>query len=329
MVSLVLKRDRTGVSPQAQVYGGVCSALRIALILGLVGATGCHTLRSRRQTQALSDARQNSLRGAEKLQQNKLKDAGVLFAEALRNSPADERAQWGMAEVLWQEGDRDEAIQHMAEAVKISGGNPDLLVRLGEMNLQQGHLDEALSQSDLALQGQRKHSGAWALRGKVLHRRNQLEDALSCYHRSLIGQPNSPEVQLSVAEIYQTIGRPQRALGTLENMTDGQSEEQVCSKAWMLKGQALADLGESGAAKTCLRHAALCATDEETDLLLQLAESQIAAGDLAEARICLGRAFRCDPQNPNAIRIQGLLERTFQQISAHNVPVAFEQPLDK
>ncbi len=301
------------------------SLLKLVVITMVLTHVGCRTLRARRQTQELSSARQNSLRGAEKLQQNKLQEAEFLFTEALRHSSADERAQSGMAEVLWQQGEKSKAIQHMTQAATISGENPDYLVRLGEMKLQQGDYDQALVQANLALDSQRRHAGAWALRGQVLQKRNQLEEAMSCYHRALGDQPNSPQVQLALAEIYRSLGRPQRALATLDCMTDGQSAEQVSAQAWLLKGQALADLGEHGAARTCMKNAAFCVADDQTDMLLALAESQIEAGDMSEARICLGRACRHDPHNPLAQQLQLVLDQANRRSSPPVNLTGFEQ----
>lgn len=311
-------RVRITVAAAVFLAAGVCL---------LLPSGGCHSLRTRRQTRELAYARQNSLRGVEKLQQNKLQEAEFLFTEALRKSSVDERAQAGMAEVLWQRGESDQAIQHMTQAAMISGGNPDTLVRLGEMNFQQGRLNDALYQADQALENQRRHAGAWALRGKVLHQQQRLEDAMSCYHRALSEQPQLTDVQLALAEIYRELGRPQRALATLDALTDGKSGEQISPQAWMLKGQALADLGETSAARGCLKNAALCCQDGATEVLLAVAQSQIQAGDFAEARMCLGRAFRQDPHNPQALQLQALLEQ--QQMSSTTVPTrlaGFEQP---
>ena len=293
--------------------------------------SGCHSLRARRQTRELSDARQSSLRGAEKLQQHKLDEAELLFADALRSSSADERAQAGMAEVLWQRNESRKAIAHMSQAAIISGGSPDYLVRLGEMNLQQGNLDQALEQADAALESQRRHAGAWALRGKVLQQRGELQSAMSCYHRTLSEQPQWPEVQVALAEIYREIGRPQRALATLDSMTDGKSGEQISPQAWMLKGQALADLGEASAANQCLRKAAVCCRDEDVDTILSLARLQMEFGDFVEARNCLGRAFRHDPYNPAALQMLNMLDRSSMlavpsKFAGYTQPVPTTQP---
>ena len=301
---------------------GVLLVLSLSCVLL---TSGCHSLRTRRQTRELSDARQISLRGAEKLQQHKLDEAELLFADALRSSSADERAQAGMAEVLWLRNESRKAIAHMSQAATISGGSPDYLVRLGEMNLQQGNLDQALEQADAALDGQRRHAGAWALRGKVLQQRGELQAAMSCYHRTLSEQAHWPEVQVALAEIYRDLGRPQRALATLDCMTDGKSGEQISPQAWMLKGQALADLGEASAANQCLRQAAVCCRDEDIDTILSLARLQMEFGDFVEARNCLGRAFRHDPYNPAALQMLNTLDRS-STVAVPSIFAGYAQP---
>lgn len=287
------------------------------VIVGLVVqcSSGCRSLKSGRQTRELAAARQFSLRGADALQQKKYSDAEALFTEAIRRSPADERAQWGMAEVLWEKGNRSAATEHMESAAEISGENPELLVRLGQMHLREGNLDAAMNKATKALEGNRQHAEAWALQGQVLTQKNELQAAVQCYHRALIAQPNSPDVQVALADVYFELERPQRALATLDRIADASPDEMISAKAWMLKGQALAALGESWESQKCLREAAVCVKDDNPELLLQLAEAQLVSGDLAEARICLGRALRRDPQNPSALQLQAALDQRFNDFS--------------
>ncbi|MEM7474221.1 MAG: tetratricopeptide repeat protein [Planctomycetota bacterium] len=274
----------------------------LVLALCLCFGSGCRTLRRGRDARNLGAARQLSLRGAALLQQEHYAEASPVFEEALLLSPADERAQWGMAEVLWRAGKREEAIQHQQAAIELSGDNPDLLVRLGEMHLELGNLPKALQQAELVLRENRQHEGAWALQGRIRREEGRNQDAMDCYQRALIYNPNNVKARIAVADIYRDLGKPQRALATIEWLADSQLES-IPARAWMLKGQALADLDQPADAGRCLKEAMLCA-DEDCDLLLDLAQLQYAKGNLADARICLGRALQNNPQNPQALTLQ-------------------------
>lgn len=289
--------------------------LVLTLSLHLLALGGCRTFRGDRHTRNLSEARQFSLRGAGLLQDNNYSEAESLFGEALSRSPADERAQWGMAEVLWRQGQQEKAVEHMSLAADLSGKNPDLLVRLGEMHYGQGEWDEALRQADEAISISRQHADAWALRGKVLRSRDQTEEALDCYQRALIHNPANSQARVAVAEIYHALGRPQRALATLDQLADNQPTEAIPARAWMLKGQALAALGERGDAKDCLRQATLCAECDDPQLMLELARLQYETGELAEARVCLGRALQSSPHDPDALNLQRVLDQSFDHMS--------------
>ena len=284
------------------------------------GACGCRVLRSR-ETKDLSTARQLSLRGADALQQRKYSDAETLFVEALHQSPGDERAQWGFSEVLWQRGEHKQATKHMVRAVELSGSNPDLLVRLGQMYLEQNDTTHAAEQAELALRSHRNNHAAWALKGDVLRRSGQLTAAIDCYHRALIYRPDWPEVQVTVAELYQLSSRPQRALATLDRLTDQRSEAQVPPRANLLRGQALADLGERDAALMCLRQAAPNLPADQTQLLYEFAQTQYRLGDLVEAQLCLGRALHKDPTNAAALKLQQELGEAFARHTGPDMPV--------
>lgn len=301
--------------------------LLVGLLL-MTGVTGCRTLGDNRRAKELSAARQRSLQGAGELQQQNWNEAERLFSDALRRSAADERAQWGMAEVLYQRGECEAAIEHMQVAARLSGENPDMLVRLGQMHLQAERIDEAAHYADKALAGNRQCGDAWALRGLVLRRQQRLDESLQCYHRALICQPNNPQVQMEIAELYRALNRPQRALATLERMTDAQAGQDTSARAWLLKAQALADLGQRKDAQQYMQRAASLAGDGEVELLLQLAEFQLQSGELAEARLCLGRALQHDPQNPQALAIQVDLARRFdefnRQAGVQILPAGFE-----
>ncbi len=296
-------------------------AIFVTAWLSLVSPmTGCGVLRRTQNSSALTQARQFSLRGADALQSQKYDDAETLFAEALRRSPSDERAHWGMAEVQWHKGDRLAATEHMLEASRMSGNNPDFLVRLGEMHLQAGRLDPAFAQAELALAASRQHAGAWELLGRVHQQREQWQEAIECYHRALMSKPNHAPVQLALAGIYQRLGRPQRALATLERMSDQQAPEYQSAEVWLLKGQALASLGQIEDARLCMREAATHATPNDSQIFLQLARLQTDLGELAEARMSLGRVLSVEPGNADALALQQNLSQQFATLVSTSVP---------
>lgn len=303
-----------------------CTAIAVA-VCGSLG--GCRAFRQKRDDpSALTMARQFSLRGADALQQQKYNDAEALFSESLRLSPTDERAHWGLAEVLYQRGDCQAAAVHLQEAAQTSGNNPDLLVRLGEMQMKAGKSDQAMIQADLALSVDWQHARAWELRGRVLESRSQWQEAQEAYHRSLMSQPNNPSVQISLANIYQRSGRPQRALATLERMSDLQNPHYDSTTIWLLKAAALASLGQVKESRLCLKEASQRASSKDLDLFLQMAQLQAEIGDLADARVSLGRVLSQQPQNPQALSIQQHLEQKFRELPVSSQSVATTQTAD-
>lgn len=271
-------------------------------------------------TKDISMARSLSLRGAEALQQRKYEDAESLFVEALRRSPNDERAQWGYAEVLWQRDQRDSAVEHMAQAAALSGSNPDLLVRLGQMHLERGDLAKAKEFADAALRTRRTDATAWALKADVHRCAGQTEDAISCYQRAMVYRPDWPEVQVTIAELYRLTQRPQRALATLDRMADKRSETQVPPRSYLVRSQALADMGEREAAVMCLRNAAGRLAPDQSELLYEFAAQQFAMGDLVEARLCLGRVLQREPDHATAQQLQTELDRQLARPAESKIP---------
>ena len=142
--------------------------------------------------------------------------AEEFFAKAVEVCPVDERVQSRYADALWHRGSRQEALDHMKEAVRLSGGEPELVVRLGEMHLETGDLQQASQLAERVILSGRQLAGAYRLRGDVRERQGKSDKALADYHRALGMQSQYPEVQMAIAAVYYRQGRPQRALSTLQ-----------------------------------------------------------------------------------------------------------------
>jgi tetratricopeptide (TPR) repeat protein len=280
----------TGDSGRRSRCAGVAAAWCLA---ALVSCGGCATLARQQADQSVVSARQLSLRGLQAAQQGQLREAEVFFSRASEMCPLDERIRSHYAETLWDLGSRQPAVAHMEEAVRLSGGNAELGVRLGDMYLAEGDLQRAALQAESAIQSNRSLAAAWALRGDVLRQTGRDEDALASYHRALSLQAHYPRVQLAAAEIYRRQQRPARALATLRTLADGYPSAETPQQVLLLQGIALKELGRYDAASEVLAAAAKQGPPR-TEVLVQLAETQWLAGDPANARLTLQSAIaRC------------------------------------
>ena len=283
---------------------------------------GCRSFVQGKSNSQLVQARQLSLRGADALQRSRQQDAELLFAEALRNSPLDERAHWGYATTLWQRGDRQRAIEHMREAVRLSGRNPEYsgrnpeyAVRLGEMNLDMGDRSAARQYALEVLSANRSNAEAWALLGDTHQSERDWSAALECYHHALLKRSDYPRVQLVVAEIYRSTGRPQRTLAALDRMADLHPAASTDPESLLIRGMALTDLDRSSEAAVALAMASERMPSDRIDKQIQLVQAQHRIGELVPARMTLGRLIASKTNNPEVERLQSMLDMSFSQLS--------------
>jgi tetratricopeptide (TPR) repeat protein len=290
----------------------VCGAIAVQIALL---STGCASLRRHTLDTNLVAARQMALRGMDAVQRGQLTDAEMLFSRAVQMCPLDERMQCHYADTLWQLGNRDQAVNHMEEAVRLSGGNPELVVRLGDMYLACGAVARAAEQAELALLAQRQLASAWALKGDTLRAQQRFEEGLASYHRALSYQEHFPRVQLAVAETYREQGRPTRALATLRTLADGYPSGEVPQHVLFLQGVTLKELGRQDAAVERLIAAAKQG-DASPELWYHLAEAHYLAGDPANARLAVQAALAQAPQHGPSQALRDQLEALQRRLAA-------------
>lgn len=279
------------ISPRCTAAQSTCLHWFLGLwILACSASTfGCRILDRNPRNQSLVSARQLSLRGTEAYQRDRVQDAELLFTQALTQSPYDERAHWGYSNTLWKQGSKTKAIEHMSEAYRLSGRNPDYAVQLGEMHLELGQCDLAKQLALDVLSANRSHANAWALLGDVHDRQSDWPSALECYHHALILRSDFPKVQFSIAEIYRTTGRPERALATLDHMADLHVAVVDTPEHLLLRGLVYADLNRTREASELLAKCSERLTPEEWEKQLQVVEGQVRCADLVQARMAMGR----------------------------------------
>lgn len=296
----------------------------VAIVVGLVGFGGCRGFSQSKSNSQLVAARQLSLRGTDALERSRQQDAEVLFSEALKNSPLDERAHWGYATTLWKRGEKQRAMEHMREAMRLSGKNPQYAIRLGEMTLESGDLKAARELALGVLSVNRNQSQAWALLGDTHQSERDWPAALECYHRALLIQSDYPRVQLSVAEIYRYMGKPQRALAALDRMTDLRSTADSDPGVLLVRGQALADLNQREEAAEVLAKASERMPSDRVDKQIELVHAQHRIGELVPARMTLGKLIAQNSADPEVMRLQSMLDMSFAHLAEPTTPMTTE-----
>ena len=276
----------------------------VLLLVTACVATGCRSLRCPKEPEdAIAAARQLSLQGMAARDHGRWEQAEALFAQAIERCPSDERARCGYAESLWQRGEQVQAVAHMEEAVRLSGHDPERHVQLGQMYLARGELARAGDQAERAIAANRQVAAAWAFRGRVLQAQGSKTEALASYHRALALEPRYPDVQLALAEIYCAQGRPQRALATLQSLSDSLPADQVPVELLVQQGLALRDLGRHQDAARALAEATRRG-QPTAELLYELARTQAKAGDRSAARLAVNAALAREPGHADCLALR-------------------------
>ena len=287
---------------------------------------GCRALRCSEPSDAtLAAVRRQSLQALDAQQRGQWDQAEALFATAVEQCPADERARHGYAESLWQRGAQDEAVAHMEAAVRLSGNDPERLVQLGGMYLHRGELPKAAQQADRAIAANPQLAGAWALRGQTEQALGQREAALASFHRALSLRANDPQVQLAVADIYARQNRPQRALATLQTLSDTYPPGQVPAEVLIQEAYACRALGRHGDAAAKLAQSTERG-NASAQLHFELAQSQLQAGDTSAARQSLQAALARDPHHAGSQKLAHELEPREGIFAVANYPQTMSIP---
>lgn len=277
----------------------------LLLIVVAISDAGCRAISRIGESRQSIAARRLSRQGQQAMLSGQWDAAENLFNDALQVSGNDDRAHQGLAESLWQRGERDAAIKHMEQAARLSAGDPQFVQRLGRMYLDVGRITEANQHSLSALSGDRDSADVWALRGDCLNAQGHHDKALAAYHRALALKPDFPDVQLQAAAIYRVQGRYDRVLATLDRLQEGLGGIEIPAQAEMLRGIAMRQLGQSIEARRCFARAAT-KNPEDADPHLQIASLCLDQGDLQEARNSVKVAMQLDPI---AVREGGWIEQ--------------------
>ncbi|XZE55446.1 tetratricopeptide repeat protein [Planctomycetaceae bacterium SH139] len=287
------------VNPQRQRFATWRPGIAWLVVSLALWSSGCRAIRQHVDSRQSIAARKVSRLGLEAMHEQRWSEAERQFNAALELNQADDRAHWGLSEALWQRGERGEAITHMEQAVRLSGSDPQLVVRLGRMYLEVGRIDDAAEKSQESLHGGREFAATWALQGDVMSALGQDSQALAAYHRALVLEANSPEVHVAIAELYNRQGRYDRLLATLDCLEENVELNACPIRVQYLRGLAMHEMGRPREAVACFE-AVVEHNPHDPQALVMLAQSQLETGNMAGARQAIERALQLDANSPAA-----------------------------
>ncbi len=217
---------------------------RLLLVWLAMSAAGCRLMhRSGPVPQDVADARRLCNEGLSAVDRKDLLRAEGLLEQAVKNCPTDVDARRHYADVLWQRGERMEAVTQIAEALRLSPGDVGICIDGGRMYLELGLLDDADRLAREAVRSSPRSADGWRLVGQVALARGQAEAALADFHRALAIAPDDRDLLLDTAEIYRRLDRPQRALATLAVLGESYGPNQTPPQVLALEGMAQEALG--------------------------------------------------------------------------------------
>lgn len=271
-----------------------------------IGLSGCQSLKPFNQTMQtrVAAARQWTGNGLDAIRRGSMSEAKSCFSKAATQLPDDYRIVANLARAHAQEGQLSAAIEQMQRAVKMSHGDPELQIELGEFHLAAGQIELAQQQADLGRSGNRRLASACLLQGRIFAANQDSQAALGAYQRGMGIDASRDDIQLEIVKTYQQMNQPLRALSAVEQLLEKHPADRQPEVAVLAKSSALMQLQQVSPAIEILETASR-RQDASDDLFIELANAQLRAGRDVQAQETLVRAQQAFPQHD---RIAALAE---------------------
>jgi tetratricopeptide (TPR) repeat protein len=257
--------------------------------------------------ESLAECRRLSQQGVAALERGQQQEAESLLAKAVATCSVDPEARRHYAEALWSRGARTEAVGQMEQSASYCGADPAFWVRLAEMHLALGRLDEAGKCAQQALGLDPKSASAWAVHARVMRAAGYLQQALADNLRTLDYAPHDRQILLEVAEIYRELNQPERALQTLQALSDTYAPGEEPVEVAYLTGLACLALGRYDNAIESLT-AAIARGPAAPEMYCKLGEAHLMAGRPGEAARAARQALAIAPQHAPSRELLGRIE---------------------
>jgi tetratricopeptide (TPR) repeat protein len=144
--------------------------------------------------------------------EGQMDEAIVQSQKALEINPDDGEAYNNLGTDLFRKGQVDEAIIDYHKSLLIRPGNVEARNNLGTALLQIGQVDEAVTQLQQVLEVQPDFASANYNLGNALIQKGQMDEAIVQFQRALAIQPDNADAHNNLAAIFLQMGRMDEAI---------------------------------------------------------------------------------------------------------------------
>ena len=262
---------------------------------------------------------------AESMEQQDTENASARLALAVKTNPENIEARTMLADLLWNQGDREEATRQMERVVLHPEVTPELVVKLAWMFFEQKNYALAQKYVSLGLKHNSGMADAWILQGKIYELQNQNEQALTAYHQAAFYAPEDEKIQTMLAKQYLKLGKPQRALEAAQAAKRKSAADAPSEEILLCEGKALSQLQRQPDAVRVLLQAR-AQNPQSTPILSALAEAQYLNRDFGAAYQTAARGLELSPGNETCSQIVAQVQtasnfRTVPDLAPVTVPV--------
>lgn len=278
---------------------GVCKRLVACCLTGMLILAGCQTLRERaaRRSAECSDLCSQAAAAHETGRND---EARQLLDQARRQRPEDTEVRIRLAEMMWQVGRRDEALEEFSSLAHESRSDVKLLSRYATALCETGQIQEADVWAQSALSVDPLNADALLVRARCAAQRADYSASLAAYHELLQVSPEHAEARLGMAQVQIARGQPELAAPVLRNLLQHPWASTIVrhEAEWAL-GRAYAATGRwEDAAR--LMEQAIAQRASTADDWCQLATAQARCGQVVASSSSVQHALQIDGNHAGA-----------------------------
>ena len=227
---------------------------------------------------------------------NQIDNARNAFNSAMSRDPGYPEVRRRLGDIALEQGKLDEALSYYREEVNILP-EAELLVNMGEAYYRLGKADSAQVSYQLAIETDSTNAKAHMMYGQLLEELGQLDSALLHSQKALALEPGSTNYEFAVGSQLYQLGRLEEAVGYLKRAADGRL---LHYPAQYNLGQALVRLGRENEADLYMARA-----DSSRELMDQITNTQSLAAqnpNNVEGWTDLGELFRHAGERDRAVQ---------------------------